>query len=317
MSNTEHAGHVSVSTDCTAQHGSPQLLHISSREAIVGDDMVIRRALPNPLKRMIGAWCFLDHAGPAEIANKDGLRVGPHPHIGLQTFTWMIEGEVLHRDSLGCVQLIRPGQVNLMTAGRGIVHSEESPAEHPPRLHAAQLWIALPDQYRHINPAFDHYPNLPVLQRDGFSITVLAGDTLGQRSPARIYSPLVGLDFTATGPARTMMPVQPDFEYGVMVMAGSARIEGETLLPGCLLYLGCGRHELHLEVHEPTRFLLLGGEPFNEEILLWWNFVGRTPDDIIAATDAWNTGNGFDKIPNCTGRPLTAPALPDSIKPVA
>lgn len=165
---------------------------ILARAAEVGG-LMLRRALPSRERRLIGAWCFLDHAGPADISQTAGMREGPHPHTGLQTFTWMIEGEILHRDSLGHEQLIRPGQVNLMTAGRGIVHSEESLPEHPPRLQAAQLWIALPDAQRHCEPAFEHYPNLPVLERDGFRMTLLVGEALGQRSPVRVYTPLFGM----------------------------------------------------------------------------------------------------------------------------
>ncbi|HWU84136.1 MAG TPA: pirin family protein, partial [Rhodocyclaceae bacterium] len=129
---------------------------LEARTSILGEGLLIRRALPHRERRMIGAWCFLDHAGPLDVSQGPGMRVGPHPHIGLQTFTWMIEGEILHRDSLGYEQLIRPGQVNLMTAGRGISHSEESPLQRSPGLQLAQLWIALPSNRRDMTPAFEH-----------------------------------------------------------------------------------------------------------------------------------------------------------------
>jgi redox-sensitive bicupin YhaK (pirin superfamily) len=156
MSNLERPSATSVSTDCPEGSRQPVNQRIVTRDAVLGEGMTIRRALPSRHRRMVGAWCFLDHFGPVDVSGGDGLRVGPHPHIGLQTVTWPLEGEIVHRDSLGYVQRIRPGQLNLMTAGRGISHSEESPVDRPPGLHGAQLWIALPDANRNCNPAFDH-----------------------------------------------------------------------------------------------------------------------------------------------------------------
>src|SRR5262245_20422795 len=175
---------------------------LESRRAIVGDGFEIRRALPNGHRRLIGAWCFLDHAGPADYPAGGGLVVGPHPHIGLQTFSWMIEGSILHTDSLGYRQWIHPGQVNLMTAGRGIAHAEESAADAPGRFQLAQLWIALPDAERDRDPSFHHYADLPVIERGGFRITVLAGNFAGEHAPAEVFTPLIGLDLAAPGPAR-------------------------------------------------------------------------------------------------------------------
>jgi redox-sensitive bicupin YhaK (pirin superfamily) len=293
---------------------APPLQRIPTRDAVIGDGLKIRRALPGRQKRMIGAWCFLDHAGPADVRTGPGMRVGPHPHIGLQTFTWMIEGEVLHQDSLGTTQIIRPGQVNLMTAGRGICHAESSPASRPPVMHAAQLWIALPSAQRHMPPAFEHYPDLPIIDRDGFRITLLAGDMLGARAPARVYSPLVGVDLTTNAAARTQLPLQSTFEYGVLVLEGTAEIEGEILDADTLLYLGSGREQLHITTSQGARLLLIGGEPFAEEILLWWNFVARTQAEISAATEAWNHGNTFGEVRDYDGERLTAPPLPAHMK---
>ncbi len=314
MSNADNQPLESLSSDCLSQRGSPQMVRIRTQEKVIGTDLVIRRALPSHHQRMIGAWCFLDHAGPANVSEGNGLRVGPHPHIGLQTFTWMIAGEVLHRDSLGCEQLVRPGQVNLMTAGRGIAHSEESSTTRPSSLHAAQLWIALPDAHRHMEPAFDHYPDLPILEQDGFTVTVLAGEALGQRSPARIFSPLVGLDFSNSIPAETQFPLDPHFEYGVMIMMGEVVIEGEVLTPGTLLYLGNGRQSLKLRSAQSAQFILLGGEPFKENIVLWWNFVGRSRADIAKATDDWNANLGFGQAVNFDGERLLAPEVPIRFK---
>src|SRR3546814_740358 len=190
---------------------------------------------------MVGAWCFLDHAGPVNYRRGEGLAVGPHPHIGLQTFTWMIEGEVMHRDSLGYAQVIRPGQVNLMTAGRGIAHAEDATSDAPGVLHAAQLWIALPDSERQREPVFAHHPLLPTVDRDGFRVSVLAGSALGEISPVEVFTPLVCLDLSAAAAAHTSLPLDRRFEHAVMVLQGADQVGGESLGPAPLLYLGSGR----------------------------------------------------------------------------
>lgn len=310
MSNIERQCSASVSTDCTTAATRPVSQRIPTRDAILGEGMTIRRALPNRQRRMIGAWCFLDHFGPLEVGAGEGLRIGPHPHIGLQTFTWPLQGEILHRDSMGYEQFIRPGQVNLMTAGRGVAHSEESPAERSPMLHGAQLWIALPDAHRHCEPAFDHYPELPVVERDSFRVTVLAGEALGERSPARIYSPLIGLDIVAAGEAASSLPLRPEYEYGALVLEGEINVEGEPLAAGTLLYLGCGRSDLALKTTAAARLLLLGGLPFGEEVLLWWNLVARTRAEIAEATADWKAGRRFGEVQGYRGNRLVAPELP-------
>lgn len=284
---------------------------IPTRDVVLGEGMLIRRALPSRDRRMIGAWCFLDHFGPIDTRGGDGLRVGPHPHCGLQTFTWPLAGEILHRDSLGFEQLIRPGQVNLMTAGVGISHSEESPASRSPLLHGAQLWIALPEAERNCEPAFEHYPDLPVLERDGYRLTVLAGATLGEQAPTRVLSPLVGLDLSTPGGATTRLPLRPDYEYGVLVLAGKTEIAGQPLAPGHLLYLGRGRDHLALRSPEASQLLLIGGLPFGEEVLMWWNFVGRSRTELAQAVAQWNAGDPrFGIVRGYPGERLPAPLSP-------
>jgi hypothetical protein len=280
---------------------------LESHRAVVGEGFEIRRALPNRHRRMVGAWCFLDHAGPANYAAGQGLSIGPHPHIGLQTFSWMIEGSILHRDSLGFEQWINPGQVNLMTAGRGISHAEESPADAAGRFQLAQLWIALPKHECNREPTFDHYPVLPVLDRGGFRITVLAGTWAGERSPARVYSPLVGLDLASTGGARSALPLDPAFEYAALTLEGAPAVDGEALAPGILLYLGAGRAALAVDCAAASRLLVLGGEPFGEDILLWWNFVARTPAEMETATRDWIEGRRFGTVRGARAAPLVAP----------
>ncbi len=285
----------------------PPIERLEARSAEIGGGITIRRALPNRHRRTVGAWCFLDHAGPMVFDAGGGMHVGPHPHIGLQTFTWMIEGEVVHRDSLGNEQLITPGQVNLMTAGNGIAHAEDSAPGPGGRLHAAQLWIALPESERRRAPAFRNYPRLPLIETGGFSVRVLAGSAFGETSPAEVYTPLVGLDLTAAGRASLELPLEPAFEHGLITLAGSARVAGEALAPGTLLYFGPGREALSVRTEAAARVLVVGGTPFAEEILIWWNFVARTREEMVAATRDWNAGRHFGPVHGSPAPPLVAP----------
>ena len=294
--------------------GLQERLLIPTRDALLGEGMTIRRALPSAQRRMIGAWCFLDHFGPVDATRGEGLRVGPHPHTALQTFTWPLAGEILHRDSLGYEQIIRPGQVNLMTAGRGISHSEESPSQRAPQLHGAQLWIALPDAMRHCEPAFEHYPELPVVERDGFRITVLVGEAFGERAPTRVFSPMLALDLTSNGEAAATLALPADFEFGALMLEGQGCVDGQNVKVGQLLYLGSGRDRLPLRNAEPDsafRLLLIGGAPFGEEILMWWNFVGRSRSELAQAVIDWNAGDPrFGSVRGYAGERLVAPATP-------
>ena len=288
---------------------------IATRTAEIGGGLIIRRALPNLRRRTIGAWCFLDHAGPLPLAAGAGLHVGPHPHIGLQTFTWMIEGTVVHRDSLGNEQLISPGQVNIMTAGGGISHSEDSAAgevdtaAQPRRLHAVQLWIALPGAERHRAPAFRNHPQLPLLQLDGFDVRVLAGNAIGRSSPVEVYSQLMAVDLEAKGAASLSMPLTATFEHGALVTAGQALIAGEPLTPGTLLYLPAGREQLEVRCDAAARIIVIGGVPFAEDILLWWNFVARRAQELEQATRDWTSGTRFGQVRGSPSPPLIAPSL--------
>lgn len=284
----------------------PQSQRIAAHIADVGG-IPVRRALPTRGRRMVGAWCFLDHAGPVDYPAGGGVQVGPHPHIGLQTFTWMIEGEILHSDSLGNRQWIRPGQVNVMTAGHGISHAEESPHDRAGRNQLVQLWIALPDGERECAPMFQHCPELPRIERDGFDITLLVGDWLGASSPATVFSPLLGADLRANGATATVLPLRAEFEHAVVCLEGEVLIEGEALAPGTLFYLGTDRDSLRIETDAAARLLLIGGEPFGEDVLLWWNFVGRTAGDMVQATNDWNHGDRFGEVPGTKLPRLVAP----------
>ncbi len=281
---------------------------IESHTSDVGG-LPIRRALPTRLRRNVGAWCFFDHAGPASLRGK-GMNVAPHPHTGLSTFSWMIEGEILHRDSLGSEQVLRPGQVNLMTAGHGIAHSEESQSE---RLHLVQLWIALPDAERFRAPSFEHFPVLPQIAREGFSLTLLTGELLGELSPVPTFTPLLGVDMACQQATRMELPLEPHFEHGLMVLEGEATVNGEALKPGSLLYLEPGTTLLDVSTDAPARILLLGGEPWAKPPLLWWNFVGRTREEIEQFTAEWNglSGNFAGvQVTAYVGERLLAPQVP-------
>ncbi|MBK8182106.1 MAG: pirin family protein [Candidatus Competibacteraceae bacterium] len=283
---------------------------LAARTAEIGGGISVARLLPTRQRRMIGAWCFLDHAGPATFAPGGGLRVGPHPHTCLQTFTWMLEGEILHHDSLGNEQMIRPGQVNLMTAGHGIAHTEESPAKET-RAHAAQLWIALPADSTDIAPAFDHYPELPRWQENGCQFTLLAGVHGGHTAPAKIYSPLIGMDLFSTQGAALTLPLDHTFEYGILPLEGITEVEGVSFAADELAYLASGYSALPIKLAAGTRALLIGGQPFEDPITLWWNFVGRDKTYIAQAQRDWESNSPrFGDVKGFAGPRLVAPNLP-------
>jgi len=297
-----------VNTPSTAgtqhrKHG-PVLERIPTKNADVGG-IPVRRAIPTKARRTVGAWCFLDHLGPSILTPETGMNVGPHPHIGLQTFTWMLAGEVMHHDSLGYGQVIRPGQVNLMTAGRGIAHSEESLGSGT--MHASQLWIALPESHRHCEPAFAHHPILPQTNIQGVEVTLLAGQSFGLQSPVQVFSELVGADLSAPAATTARIPLEPGFEHAILCLEESAVIEGERIVPGELFYLGDGRDRIDIQFEAGGHLLLIGGTPFEEPVLMWWNFVARTADEISQATEDWNAGQRFGEVAGTALQRLAAP----------
>lgn len=313
MTNTNYT-EISNSDDCE-KYVNQFIQDFPIRSAEIGRGTVIKRALPSRQKRMIGAWCFLDHAGPVTFPQGDGLDVGPHPHIGLQTFTWMIEGTMMHTDSIGSKQLIRPKQVNLMTAGYGISHTEVAP-DTETRMHAAQLWIALPDDKINMAPQFDHYPVLPVVEKDNIEFTVLVGEFMNTVSPVQVHTELLGIDFFAKQQTKTRIPLNPKFEYGFMALEGDAIVNGHDLNSDNMVVLEPGISQIEVELPKGSRLLLIGGEPFESPILLWWNLVGRTQEDLKTATEQWiNQDARFGTIPDYDGPRLEAPAFPDKMRP--
>jgi redox-sensitive bicupin YhaK (pirin superfamily) len=218
------------------------------------------------------------------------MEIGPHPHIGLQTVTWLIDGDVVHHDSLGSEQRIRPGQLNLMTAGRGVAHAEETPATYAGRNHGVQLWVALPEGTRHGPAAFEHHPELPRIPLGDAVATVILGGFAGERSPARADTPLVGVEL-AVAAGDVTLELDPSFEHGLVVLYGALAVDGVPLVPGRLAFLGEGRDHLRLATADRALALLVGGAPFEARPLMWWNFVARTREEVDAATRDWNEGS--------------------------
>lgn len=269
----------------------------------------VRRSLPQRSRRTVGPWCFVDHFGPTDPDDGYRMTVGPHPHIGLSTVTWILEGEAVHTDSIGSEQTIRPGQLNLMTAGNGIAHAEETPVGRDGRLHGVQFWVAQPDSTRHGPPAFEHHAELPRVEAGALRATVMVGGFLDATSPARADWPAVGVDLVVdTGPAE--LPLDPAFEHALVPLEGSFRVEGTEVANDSLVHLGPGRSSVPIECVDRGRALLVGGEPFEAPVLMWWNFVARRRDEIDRATADWNDGSDrFGDVESGLRR-ITAPDTP-------
>jgi redox-sensitive bicupin YhaK (pirin superfamily) len=261
-------------------------------------DFEVRRLLPAARQRAVGPFVFWDHFGPVTLSAGSNMDVRPHPHIGLATLTWLFEGEIMHRDSLGSVQPIRPGQVNWMTAGRGIVHSERTPEERRGQenpLHGLQIWLGLPTDSEEVAPDFQHYPAdaIPQVQLDGVTFDLIAGEALGARSPVTVYSPLCYLaaDFA---PGQSVSWPRHFREEAIYLVGGSLEIEGEAVPEHRMALLPEGdRVQIHSA--DGARIALLGGEPIGPRFLVW-NFVSSDRERIRVAAERWKSG-GFDRVP--------------------
>ncbi len=284
-----------------------------NRDTTLGD-LRISRALPIRDRRMVGPWCFLDRYGPLAFSGEKPMNVPPHPHIGIQTVSWLLEGEVLHSDSLGCEAIVRPGGVNVMTSGNGIAHAEETPSANSGRLNGVQLWVALPDAARNISPSFEHVEQVPVIETSGGIIQVFAGSIQGAASPAPYFSEILGLDLMIH-PGKTLeLELNPAFEHAMLVLSDDCLFENQPLNESILYYLGSQRGSIALSSRAGGRVLLIGGPPFPEKILMWWNFVARTPEEIAQARADWELnrqgkGNRFGEVPGEHGMMLAAPNL--------
>lgn len=273
----------------------------------------MRRTLPQRKRSLIGAWCFADHYGPHTVAGGVGMDVPPHPHTGLQTVSWLFEGEIEHRDSAGVHAYVRPGELNLMTAGAGICHSEVSTAATTV-LHGVQLWVALPDSDRDTGRDFAHYQPEPVAV-PGAVLRVFLGAVAGSHSPVHTFTPLLGAQIDLDPGRRVDLDVDPSFEHGVLLDQGSIDTAGASLDVADLAYQRPGHDVLALRNTgaEPARAILLGGPPFDEELVMWWNFLGRSHDDIATYRKQWEDRDdrfgSVDGYQGATPR-LPAPALP-------
>lgn len=294
--------------------GERQLEAYANREVHLGT-LTIARALPIRDRRLVGPWCFLDRFGPLTFNDGKPMDVAPHPHIGLQTVTWLHEGEVVHDDSLGYESVLRPGGVNVMTSGGGIAHAEQTPRDHTGRLNGVQLWTALPDQHRHMNPGFSHVQEVPTLEYPSGVVQVFAGELEGARSPAPYYSALLGADVRVHPRHELTLPLDPAYEHAILVMAGDCALDGQSLEPRMLYYLGTARADACFSSRGGGRLLLIGGPPFPETILMWWNFVARTPEEIAQARADWEERRRFGEVPAYDGPRLTAPALTRLARP--
>jgi redox-sensitive bicupin YhaK (pirin superfamily) len=290
---------------------------ITSREVPLGGPraMSVRRTLPQRRRSLVGAWCFADHYGPDDVAATGGMDVPPHPHTGLQTVSWLFAGEIEHRDSGGVHETVRPGELNLMTAGHGIAHSEVSAASTSV-LHGVQLWVALPDDARDRPRGFDHHVPEAVTV-DGGSLRVLLGSLAGSTSPAPTYTPLLGAEVVIDPGAEIHLAVDPAFEHGVLVDAGPVLLDGAQLARAELGYTPPGRDHLTLTNRGAgaARVMLLGGEPFEEPLVMWWNFVGRSHDEIVEFRQQWQAeSDRFGTVEGYGGFPqhLPAPPLPNA-----
>lgn len=323
----------------------PRALRFEARDVPLGGvrGMSVRRALPQRELPLVGAWCFLDRFGP----QRTRMRVEPHPHIGLQTVTWPFVGAVHHRDSLGSDVLVRRGALNIMTSGAGIAHSEYSVGEEAVELDALQLWVALPESARHGAAAFERHENLPVVALEtaepgrpdrgsgGGSAVVVVGEFAGAVSPATMHTPIVGAELLLEPGARVQIPLRPDWEHALFGIDGIARVIGSDAGAPCapdadgtgrnsddaadgpavgdtdLLYLGTGRETVGLESPGGATLFLLGGEPFDDDIVMWWNFVARGHDEIETARDEWEAHSPrFGEVSGHGDVRIPAPPLP-------
>lgn len=285
------------------------------RSAIIGENFPIKRAIPQRELRNVGHWIFLDHAGPVKFNEGENVDVGAHPHIGLQTFTWMLEGEIIHNDSLGSHQIIRPYQINLMTGGQGITHTELS---HPDSqaLHLAQLWIALPKEKEAIAPDFKHYPVIPHIEHHDHEIYVLVGEFNNELSPVEMHSPLSAIDIKAKQDTILTVPLNSTFEYGLLPLEGTINIDGQSMDDNALAFIPSGSDSIVITLKKDSRILLIGGEPIEQPPLMWWNFVAWEQETIEKALVDWKEHS--DRFPPVdyegSSEPLIAPELTGKLK---
>ncbi|AFM14890.1 Pirin-related protein [Mycolicibacterium chubuense NBB4] len=312
MSNTDT---VPAEVDCAPSEFAG-VLH--PREVPLGGPRAIRvrRTLPQRERSLIGAWCFADHYGPHDQLGEAGMDVPPHPHTGLQTVSWLFSGRIEHRDSAGVHAAVRPGELNLMTAGSGICHSEVSvlTGRADAVLHGVQLWVALPDADRDTGRDFAHHAPRP-RSVGGVTTRVFLGELEGDSSPVDTFTPLLGAQLDLDPGADVTLDIDPTFEHGVLLDTGDVEACGAVLGVADLGYQEPGHSRLQVSNRGagPARMLLLGGPPFGEQLVMWWNFVGRSHDEIVAFRQQWQDhDHRFGAVAGYRGavERLPAPPLP-------
>ena len=286
----------------------PALERLPAHETSLGSLKVLR-ALPIRQKRLVGPWCFLDRFGPLSFGEAKPMDVAPHPHIGLQTVSWLLEGEIVHKDSLGNEALLMPRGVNVMTSGGGIAHAEETPSKNSGLLNGVQLWVALPDAHRHGPASFQHIDEVPIIEQVGGIVSVFAGSVLGYSSPAKHVSNVLGAEIALSASASLELPLDQSFEYAALLLTGDAEIDGQSIDATGLWHLGTSRSVVEFKSRNGCRVLLIGGPPFPEKILMWWNFVARTPEEIAQARSDWQRHQTFGEVQAYRGPRLDAPPL--------
>lgn len=280
----------------------PRVVHLTTRTGIS-----VRRTLPTRQLRTIGAWCFLDHYGPTEDAGS--MSVAAHPHVGLQTVSWLFSGKLEHRDSISSIQVINPGELNLMTAGMGIAHSELSEQSAAP-LHGVQLWVVLPDSARNQAPHFEHHGDLPDFEHDGARIRLLVGRLLEHESPAATYSPLLGAEITL-GSEPVSIPREPGFEYGLLPVDDEITVNGTTVESTHLFSIDDDSSTIEISGTFGSKVMLLGGEPFTEPMVMWWNFIGRSHEEVAHMRSDWERADArFAAFDDRIGGRIPAPDMP-------
>lgn len=288
---------------CESEHLQRDATIYHTLQRQLTEHMSVHRVLPQRGIRMIGPWCFLDHFGPIAAANYQNFDIPPHPHIGLQTITWLLSGQLLHQDSLGYEQPLRSGQLNLMTAGRGISHAEV--ADHNPDqpLHGLQLWCALPPVHEQTEPRFDHYQQLPKFAVGDVTATLLMGSYHNHErrytSPALSFSPSLALLLQTPQATVSELTLEREFEYGLYVISGQINVLNQTVRAHQLLSLGANRSQLTMELSADTLILVLAGEAFEQPVKMWWNFVSSSPQRVEQAQSDWDAGHQrFGKVAN-------------------
>lgn len=275
----------------------------------------VQRVIPQRQLKMVGPWCFLDHFGPLPPADYRQFDVPPHPHIGLQTITWLFSGQLFHKDSLGYEQSLRRGELNLMTAGKGISHAEIADNQLRDPLHGLQLWLALPPKHEQTSPRFDHYQQVPQFSIGNCLATLITGRYTGNKSvyesPAVSFHPGIGMILQSPLSTAVSLNLETEFEYAIYVCQGRIDTQRQTVREHTLINLGSNRSHLELEMGADTTVILLGGKAFEQPVRMWWNFVSSETDRLEQAQREWNDGHSrFGEVKGYQGERLLAPEMP-------